>query len=257
MRQADERAAQSDAGSVSRSQTQRVTVIEGTGTVPMRVAHVSRPSASTSRWVWGPGAGVVPEHRRPQGSAIGIEHHQAMLLRRHADGRDVRGASGRRERVAQCRPPDLGVRLAGTAGARDHVGCRALRDRDTGRRVDDHDGRGLGRAIDARDQLSHALHPPASRTRHRGLTRPARLLHGTTNIRWEERQIPARHTALTPGSNSETIRRDNLSTILREVHLSGPRSRSDLVAVTGLNRSTVGDLVLELAERRAGARAAR
>ena len=54
---------------------------------------------------------------------------------------------------------------------------------------------------------------------------------------------------MTPGSNSETIRRDNLSTILREVHLTGPRSRSDLVAVTGLNRSTVGDLVIELAER--------
>jgi predicted NBD/HSP70 family sugar kinase len=56
-------------------------------------------------------------------------------------------------------------------------------------------------------------------------------------------------TAVTAGANSETIRRDNLSTILREVHLWGPRSRSDLVAVTGLNRSTVGDLVAELADR--------
>ncbi len=52
---------------------------------------------------------------------------------------------------------------------------------------------------------------------------------------------------MTPGSNSETIRRDNLSMLLREVHLAGPRSRSDLVARTGLNRSTVGDLVTELA----------
>ncbi|MBX3030790.1 MAG: ROK family transcriptional regulator [Chloroflexi bacterium] len=50
-----------------------------------------------------------------------------------------------------------------------------------------------------------------------------------------------------PGSNSETTRRDNLSALLREVHLAGPRSRSDLVALTGLNRSTVGDLVAELA----------
>ena len=73
-------------------------------------------------------------------------------------------------------------------------------------------------------------------------------MQGTTNIRWEERQIPLR-TAATPGSNSETIRRDNLSTILREVHLSGPRSRSDLVGVTGLNRSTVGDLVAELVDQ--------
>jgi predicted NBD/HSP70 family sugar kinase len=53
---------------------------------------------------------------------------------------------------------------------------------------------------------------------------------------------------LSPGSNSETIRRDNLSAILREVHLAGPRTRSDLVAVTGLNRSTVADLVAQLAE---------
>jgi predicted NBD/HSP70 family sugar kinase len=52
---------------------------------------------------------------------------------------------------------------------------------------------------------------------------------------------------VTPGSNSETIRRDNLSMLLREVHLAGPRSRSDLVARTGLNRSTVGDLVAGLA----------
>ncbi len=52
-----------------------------------------------------------------------------------------------------------------------------------------------------------------------------------------------------PGSNSETIRRDNLSALLREVHLDGPRSRSDLVALTGLNRSTVGDLVAELVDQ--------
>ena len=56
-------------------------------------------------------------------------------------------------------------------------------------------------------------------------------------------------SAVTPGSNSETIRRDNLSMLLREVHLTGPRSRSDLVALTGLNRSTVGDLVAELVDQ--------
>ena len=46
-------------------------------------------------------------------------------------------------------------------------------------------------------------------------------------------------TAPSPGSNSETIRRDNLSAVLREVHIAGPRTRSELVALTGLNRSTV------------------
>lgn len=56
------------------------------------------------------------------------------------------------------------------------------------------------------------------------------------------------------GHRSETVRRVNLSTILRELHGSGPLSRSDLVARTGLTRSAIraligelvaGDLVLE------------
>jgi len=51
-----------------------------------------------------------------------------------------------------------------------------------------------------------------------------------------------------PGSNSESIRRDNLSAVLREVHLAGPRSRSEVVALTGLNRSTVAGIVAELSE---------
>jgi predicted NBD/HSP70 family sugar kinase len=55
-------------------------------------------------------------------------------------------------------------------------------------------------------------------------------------------------TASLPGSNSESIRRDNLSTLLREVHVSGPRSRSEIVALTGLNRSTVAGIVAELSE---------
>ena len=44
-------------------------------------------------------------------------------------------------------------------------------------------------------------------------------------------------TASLPGSNSESIRRDNLSAVLREVHISGPRSRSEIVSLTGLNRT--------------------
>ncbi len=50
------------------------------------------------------------------------------------------------------------------------------------------------------------------------------------------------------GLRSEAVRVSNLSTILRELHLLGPASRSDLVARTGLSRSAVGALVNELVE---------
>ena len=43
------------------------------------------------------------------------------------------------------------------------------------------------------------------------------------------------------------MRRANLSAILRAVHLHGALSRSDLVARTGLTRSTIRDLIQELA----------
>lgn len=49
------------------------------------------------------------------------------------------------------------------------------------------------------------------------------------------------------GHRSETVRRVNLSTILRELHGSGPMSRSDLVARTGLTRSAIRALIGELA----------
>jgi predicted NBD/HSP70 family sugar kinase len=42
------------------------------------------------------------------------------------------------------------------------------------------------------------------------------------------------------------LRRRNLSTVLGHVHLSGPTSRSQLASRTGLNRSTIADLVGEL-----------
>lgn len=42
------------------------------------------------------------------------------------------------------------------------------------------------------------------------------------------------------------LRRQNLSAVLREVHVAGPRSRSDLAARLHLNRSTVASLVAEL-----------
>lgn len=47
-------------------------------------------------------------------------------------------------------------------------------------------------------------------------------------------------------SGVEGVRRTNLGEILRSVHRQGPRSRSVLTAETGLNRSTVADLVAEL-----------
>lgn len=49
------------------------------------------------------------------------------------------------------------------------------------------------------------------------------------------------------GQRSETVRRANLSAIVRELHLRGPLSRSGLVASTGLTRSAVRGLIGELA----------
>lgn len=48
------------------------------------------------------------------------------------------------------------------------------------------------------------------------------------------------------GHRSETVRRANLSTIVRELHDSGPQSRSDLVVRTGLTRSAIRGLIGEL-----------
>ena len=47
------------------------------------------------------------------------------------------------------------------------------------------------------------------------------------------------------GQRSETVRRANLSTIVRELHDRGPLSRSNLVARTGLTRSAIRGLIGE------------
>lgn len=47
------------------------------------------------------------------------------------------------------------------------------------------------------------------------------------------------------GQRSETVRRANLSAIVRELHASGPVSRSELVARTGLTRSAIRALIGE------------
>jgi len=49
-------------------------------------------------------------------------------------------------------------------------------------------------------------------------------------------------------STQDDLRRLNRARLLRRLHESGPARRSDLVAFSGLNRSTVGVLVSELAE---------
>ena len=59
------------------------------------------------------------------------------------------------------------------------------------------------------------------------------------------------------GHRSETVRRANLSSIVRELHGSGPLSRSDLVTRTGLTRSAIRGLIGELVAGRAGHRRAR
>jgi len=50
------------------------------------------------------------------------------------------------------------------------------------------------------------------------------------------------------GHRSETVRRANLSALVHELHLHGPTSRSELVAQTGLTRSTIRDLIGELTD---------
>lgn len=48
------------------------------------------------------------------------------------------------------------------------------------------------------------------------------------------------------GARSEDVRRGNLGTLLRYVHVHGPTSRSRLTSLLALNRSTIGDLTGEL-----------
>jgi predicted NBD/HSP70 family sugar kinase len=52
-----------------------------------------------------------------------------------------------------------------------------------------------------------------------------------------------------PGLNAGRVRRDNLGRVLWELHLTGSLSRSDLVARTLLDRSTIGGLVEDLVRR--------
>jgi predicted NBD/HSP70 family sugar kinase len=55
------------------------------------------------------------------------------------------------------------------------------------------------------------------------------------------------HAPRTHATVNEDLRRNNLAALVRNLHLSGPLTRSQLTARTGLNRSTVAGLVGELA----------
>jgi predicted NBD/HSP70 family sugar kinase len=50
-------------------------------------------------------------------------------------------------------------------------------------------------------------------------------------------------------ADQATVRRNNLSLVLRHLHDLGPRSRASIAAETGLNKATVSSLVAELVER--------
>lgn len=60
---------------------------------------------------------------------------------------------------------------------------------------------------------------------------------------------PAPRRASSIGTTDQ-LRRNNLSKILGLVHQSGPLSRAELTRMTGLNRSTVGAVVADLADLR-------
>lgn len=51
-----------------------------------------------------------------------------------------------------------------------------------------------------------------------------------------------------PSPAAEGVRQRNLARLLRLVHLDGPLSRASLTETTGLNRSTIADLVAELVQ---------
>lgn len=59
--------------------------------------------------------------------------------------------------------------------------------------------------------------------------------------------MPASNARAGAGTNQESVRRHNLSTLLSHLHLDGQLSRSSLTTLMGLNRSTIADLVGELA----------
>src|SRR5690348_15307257 len=54
-------------------------------------------------------------------------------------------------------------------------------------------------------------------------------------------------TLMRAGPSQEEVRRHNLGTLLRYVHIHGATSRAELTTKLGLNRSTIGALTTDLA----------
>jgi predicted NBD/HSP70 family sugar kinase len=81
--------------------------------------------------------------------------------------------------------------------------------------------------------------------------RPKKVDTRRRDVRVYDKYLGKRSTnRVTPrdviGQRSETVRRANLSAIVRELHFRGPQSRSELVLRTGLTRSAIRGLIGEL-----------
>ena len=88
-----------------------------------------------------------------------VQGHEAMLLAGDRDGGDVARPAGLGKRIAEGGPPRLGIALPGTHLAGHQVG-RPSEGHPTARlRIDEHDLRRLGRAVDAG-------HEPSAPFRH-------------------------------------------------------------------------------------------
>jgi len=54
---------------------------------------------------------------------------------------------------------------------------------------------------------------------------------------------------MSPMASPESVRRHNLSLVLRHLHQSGALSRSELGRTLGMTRSTIGELIADLRAR--------
>ncbi len=78
------------------------------------------------------------------------------------------------------------------------------------------------------------------------MTTRAAMAQATAPDLKERNTNPLTMHTIKVGQRSETVRRANLSAIVRALHTEGPLSRSELVARTGLTRSAIRGLIGEL-----------
>ncbi len=74
------------------------------------------------------------------------------------------------------------------------------------------------------------------------------LLGAAARVAGDTPDLRAPRVAAPRGSRNDHTRRNNLSALLTAVHYRGPLTRAQLTRDTGLNRSTIGGLVAELAD---------